>query len=82
MTTAMRGSTLRDSVETHTTNVLALARPTPGVRLDLAGARDACSPTTSPRLLGVDPGEGPAREAMGQCRASTSPLTEWDRRTN
>jgi molybdopterin molybdotransferase len=56
MTTSTRRSTLRDSVETHTTNALALAHPTPGVRLDLAGARgcvladDIASPLDLPLL--------------------------------
>lgn len=39
MTAATRRSILRDSVETHTANVLALAHPTPVVRLDLTAAR-------------------------------------------
>jgi len=39
MTVATRRSVLRDSVETHTTNVLALARPTSVVQRDLKAAR-------------------------------------------
>ncbi len=39
MTVATRRPVLRDSVETHTTNVLALARPTSVVQRDLKAAR-------------------------------------------